>query len=351
MLILVLNEDNLTESFYPLTLTRRLIDLKAGIFSIKEKWEAIASNQDIELSIISKIDDTQAAIKSIPANFIPPATLDLISFFREDTELDKLGFKKVNHLWDILSLNNWLIENDIQLIKNQEIDRSKAKITGDYPLITGSNVVIEHCLINTMEGPVFIDDNAHIMDGAMLRGPLCIGKHTVIKMGAMIYGGTSIGANCIIGGEIKNTTIQDYSNKAHHGYIGNSFIGEWCNLGAGTSGSNLKNTLGEIKVWDIANKVYFNAGKKVGFFMGDHVKTAINTGFNSGTVIGPCSNIFENEGLTLKYIESFSWGGKSNFKYELEKLIIEIKRWMELKNIAFSSDNEEIIRTLYFKTK
>jgi len=351
MLILVLNDDNLTESFYPLTLTRELIDLKAGIFSIKEKWERIALNQDIELVITSKIDDTQFATKSILANFIPPATLDLKSFFRDDTELDKLGFKKVNYLWDILSLNNWLIENDLHLIKNQQCDRSKAKITGEYPLVTGNNVVIEHCFINTLEGPVFIDDNAHIMDGAMLRGPLSIGKDTVIKMGSMIYGGTSIGANCIIGGEIKNTTIQDNSNKAHHGYIGNSFIGEWCNLGAGTSGSNLKNTLGEIKVWDIANHKYVFAGKKAGVFMGDHVKTAINTSFNSGTVIGPYSNIFEIEGLTSKYIESFSWGGKYSKKYELEKLIIEIKRWMELKNIEFRSDNEEIIRTLYFKTK
>ena len=170
-------------------------------------------------------------------------------------------------------------------------------------------------------------------------------------MGAKIYGATTLGPHCKVGGEVNNVVFQAYSNKGHDGFLGNALIGEWCNLGAGTSGSNLKNTLGEIKVWDIANKVYLNAGKKVGLLMGDHVKTAINTGFNSGTVIGPCSNIFEYEGLTSKYIESFSWGGKSNLKYEVEKLIIEIKRWMELKNIEFSSDNEKIIRTLYFKMK
>jgi UDP-N-acetylglucosamine diphosphorylase/glucosamine-1-phosphate N-acetyltransferase len=351
MFILVLNEDNLTESFYPLTFTRDLVDLKAGIFTIKEKWERMALDQKIELTILIKTDGSQLGSRSIPANFIPPATLNLKTFFKEDKSLEELGFKKVNHLWDILSLNSWLIENDLLLIKDQQSDKSNARIYGTHPVVTGSNVIIEHCTINTTDGPVFIDDHAHIMDGVMLRGPLSIGKYTVVKMGSTIYGGTVIGPHCIIGGEIKNTTIQGYTNKAHHGYLGNSYIGEWCNLGAGTSGSNLKNTLGEIGVWDIANSNFANAGKKAGVFMGDHVKTAINTSFNSGTVIGPCANIFEFEGLTSKYIDSFSWGGRSEAKYEIEKLVIEIKRWMELKNYSLSSDNEEKIRTLYFKMK
>jgi UDP-N-acetylglucosamine diphosphorylase/glucosamine-1-phosphate N-acetyltransferase len=351
MFILVLNEDNLTEFFYPLTYTRSLIDLKAGIFTIREKWERMAFDQEIELTILSKPDDSQIIAKSIPANFIPPTTLNLKSFFNDDKSLVALGFKKVEHLWDILTLNNWLIQNDLLLIKDQQSDKRNARITGTHPVVTGANVIIEHCTINTTEGPVFIDDHAHIMDGAMLRGPLSIGKNTVVKMGSTVYGGTAIGPNCIIGGEIKNTTIQGYTNKAHHGYIGNSFIGEWCNLGAGTSGSNLKNTLGEINVWDIANSNYSKAGKKAGIFMGDHVKTAINTSFNSGTVVGPYANIFEFEGLTSKYIKSFSWGGQSATTYEIDKLINEIKRWMELKSFYLSSDNEEKIRTLYFKMK
>jgi UDP-N-acetylglucosamine diphosphorylase/glucosamine-1-phosphate N-acetyltransferase len=351
MFILVLNEGNLTESFYPLTFTRDLVDLKAGIFTIKEKWERMAFDQEIDLTIVRNTDSSQLGARSIPANFIPPAKLDLKSFFTNDKNLEELGFKKVEHLRDILYLNSWLIENDLLLIKDQQSDKRNARITGTHPVITGSNVIIEHCTINTTDGPVFIDDNAHIMDGVMLRGPLSIGKHTVVKMGSTIYGGTTIGPHCIVGGEIKNTTIQGYSNKAHHGYIGNSFIGEWCNLGAGTSGSNLKNTLGDISVWNIATSSYSNAGKKVGIFMGDHVKTAINTSFNSGTVIGPCSTVFEFEGLTSKYIDSFSWGGRSDIKYEIEKLIIEIKRWMQLKNFNLSSDNEEKIRTLYNKMK
>ena len=351
MFILVLNEDNLTEFFYPLTYTRSLIDLKAGIFTIREKWEKMALDQEIKLTIASNADSNQIGARSIPANFIPPATLDLKSFFNEEKNLEELGFKKIDYLWDILSLNDWLIQNDLLFIKDQLSDKRNARITGTHPVITGANVIIEHCTINTSDGPVFIDDHAHIMDGVMLRGPLCIGKNTVVKMGSTVYGGTAIGPNCIIGGEVKNTTIQGFTNKAHHGYIGNSFIGEWCNLGAGTSGSNLKNTLGDIAVWNIENSSYSNAGKKAGIFMGDHVKTRINTSFNSGTVIGPFANIFEFEGLTSKYIDSFSWGGRSAITYDIDKLIIEIKRWMELKNFYLSSDNEEKIRTLYFKIK
>ena len=348
---LVLNEEGITESFYPLTLTRSFVDLKAGIFSIRERWERMALQQNIEFEWLTNIGDEKVPFKSIPANYIPPASLNLKDFFTKNIPLDQLEFKKVNYLWDLIALNEWLIKNDINLVKEQKNDSGLAKINGDFPVLVGSNVKLENCIINAQDGPVFIDDNALIMEGAILRGPIYIGKGTVIKMGAIIYGGTSIGAYCSVGGELKNSIILGYTNKAHHGYIGNSYIGEWCNLGAGTSCSNVKNTLGEIKVWDMSTKEFKYGGKKVGIFMGDHVKTAIHTGFNSGTVIGPFSNIFEFEGLTHKFINSFSWGGKSNTIYKIDKLFIEIDRWMALKNIDFTRDNQEKIRTLYPKMK
>lgn len=349
---LLLDEDELISSFYPLTLTRSLVDLKMGIFSIKEKWEMMAKIQAVDLQFISTKERLESDHKVIKANVIPPATLDLQTFFQQDDQsLLSLGFKKVDHLWDLLSISPWLIENDLKLISTKNSDFGNATINGKHHVIIGSNTNIEHCIINTQDGPVYIDDDCHVMDGAMLRGPISIGKGTVIKMGAQLYGGTIIGPQCVIGGEIKNSIFQGYSNKAHHGYIGNSYIGEWCNLGAGTSCSNLKNTLGNIKAWDISNNKFIDAGQKAGILMGDHVKTSINTSFNSGTVIGICANIFGFQGLTNKYIESFSWGGISNNKYELEKLIVEIEKWMRLKNLGFSEDNQEKIRTLYHKLR
>lgn len=166
-------------------------------------------------------------------------------------------------------------------------------------------------------------------------------------MGATIYGGTSIGEHCVIGGEIKNSIINSYSNKSHHGYIGDSYIGSWCNLGAGTTCSNVKNTLGEISVWNMKLNVFNTAGNKVGVFMGDYVRTAINTAINSGTVIGPFANIFEFSSISTKYIPPFAWGGKSTERYELEKLFTEMEKWMAAKGQTLDSIKKNSIRVLY----
>jgi UDP-N-acetylglucosamine diphosphorylase/glucosamine-1-phosphate N-acetyltransferase len=192
-----------------------------------------------------------------------------------------------------------------------------------------------------------IDDGAFVMQGAMLRGPLYIGKQAVVKMGATLYAGTSIGHQCVVGGEIKNSVFYPYSNKAHHGYIGDSIIGSWCNLGAGTTCSNLKNTVGKIKVWDIHTNSFKLSIEKMGILMGDHVRTAVHTSFNSGTVIGSFANIFELQGLSPKYIPSFSWGGNQNRMYTLDKLIEDTGRWMNLKNIVMDEQDKEQIVTLY----
>ncbi|MEY4738830.1 MAG: hypothetical protein RLZZ05_214, partial [Bacteroidota bacterium] len=196
--------------------------------------------------------------------------------------------------------------------------------------------------------PVMIDEDAYIMQGAMLRGPLYIGKRTVVKMGATLYAGTNIGNDCTVGGEIKNTILHAYSNKGHHGYLGDSYIGEWCNMGAGTSCSNLKNTAGELKAWNMDTSSFINAGKKAGILMGDHVKTAINTSFNSGTVIGGFSNVFNPTDMLPKYIAPFQWGMEQ--QYDLEKLLEEVKRWMMMKGQEPTTSALESIKTHYLKT-
>lgn len=353
MAILQLTEKNVKEDFYPLTLTRDFVDLRFGILTIREKWEILALKQKFTLQIISESHETLIADKIIPANFIPQADIDLKNFFESDSLPETRGLKKVSHIHDFVNLNSMAIQQDFELLKKSTSDfniPTRVQRIGNYPRFIAKNVKLEHCCINTTDGPVYIDENAHIMDGAMLRGPIYIGKNSVVKMGAMLYGGTSIGPQCIIGGEVKNSIFIGYSNKAHHGYIGDSYIGAWCNLGAGTSCSNLKNTVGEIKVWNMNLHSFILAGQKVGIYMGDFVKSAINTSFNSGTVIGICSNVFDFPHLTDKFIPNFSWGGKSDKKYDFNKLVEELSKWMQLKGTMLDETTKENIKTLYFKS-
>ncbi|MFN5422180.1 MAG: putative sugar nucleotidyl transferase [bacterium] len=347
---LLLKQADLKRDFYPLTLTREVSDLRIGILTVKEKWELLAAQQGIDLQWIEEKQDGQAD-KVINANLIPGADLNLNEFFSSDS-LPQNGLTKVERLWDVISINKSATNDDIRLLtfgRMPSEQLSNIRTSGNHPLYISKTANIEHCTINLSEGPVYIDDHALIMDGAMLRGPVYIGKNSVVKMGATIYGGTSIGNDCVIAGEVKNSIFHSYSNKAHHGYIGDSYIGAWCNLGAGTTCSNLKNTGGKIKVWDIHSRSYRLAHQKVGIFMGDHVKTAINTSFNSGTVIGPFANIFANAGLIPKFIPGFSWGSDGKSIYEMEKLLDEVDRWMMMKNKQLDSETKEIITTLYNK--
>lgn len=345
---LLLKQIDLRRDFYPLTLTRDFCDLKLGILSIREKWQMLAKQQSVDLNLVEE-NDAVIADMVIPANLVPDASLDLKEMFK-NTELPFSRLKKIDRLWDLISLNSWSIGEDIKLLpKLVTIPEASSFITssGKYDLHVSATAKIEHCYFNLSDGPIYIDDHALIMEGSMLRGPIYIGKNSVVKMGSTLYGGTSIGNNCVVAGEIKNSLFHAFSNKAHHGYIGDSYIGEWCNLGAGTTCSNLKNTGGKIKVWDIHAKSYRLAIQKVGMYMGDHVKTAINSSFNSGTVIGPCANIFSQHGLNPKYIPAFSWGIDGKSFYEIDKLLDEIHRWMAMKDQYLDNNTKSIINTLY----
>ena len=182
------------------------------------------------------------------------------------------------------------------------------------------------------------------MEGSMIRGPVAICEGATIKMGAKIYGATTIGPYCIAGGEIKNSILFGNSNKAHDGYLGDSVIGEWCNLGAGTSNSNIKNNASDVMVWTPYGQV--NAGKKFGAMIGDYSRTAINTSINTGTVIGSCWNVF-GQGLTPKYIPSFSWGSDGVERYKFEKALEDINNWMGLKHKQISDSEKFILKHIF----
>lgn len=212
-----------------------------------------------------------------------------------------------------------------------------------YNIFVEEGAILENCTLNASEGPIYIAKGCKIMDGAILRGPIFIDEGSIIKMGATIYGGTSIGKHCIVGGEVKNSIINNYSNKAHHGYLGDSIIGKWCNLGAGTSNSNVKNNGSDVIV-KLGNEEV-NAGNKFGLLMGDYSRCAINTSFNTGTVVGTCCNIFA-EGLTPKFILHFSWGCQGE-KYQLPKAFDDIANWKKMKGEQLTDKEKAVLKNIY----
>ena len=253
---------------------------------------------------------------------------------------------EVKNCVDVVKNNAATIVRDVAIkqINKATLElNSSSQIIHAYNIFVEAGAILENCILNASEGPIYIAKNSKIMDGAILRGPIFIDEGSIVKMGATIYGGTSIGKKCVVGGEIKNSIINNFSNKAHHGYLGDSIIGKWCNLGAGTSTSNVKNNGSDVML-QLAN-AELNAGNKFGLLMGDYSRSAINTSFNTGTVVGTCCNIF-TEGLTPKYIPNFSWGCKGE-RYELPKAFTDIENWKIMKGETLSKEERELLKNLY----
>jgi len=264
------------------------------------------------------------------------------------------GAGRIQYPWHIFQLNEEALRYDFdQLTKG----RGSAPIPASVRTIAPENIFleegarVEYAILNASTGPIYIGRDAEIMEGSMIRGPFALCEGSVVKMGSKIYGATTIGPHSVVGGEIRNSVIFGYSNKAHDGYLGDSVIGEWCNLGAGTSNSNLKNNAGEVKAWSPAAGKFLPVGLKCGLLMGDYSRSAINTSFDTGTVVGVCAVLFE-EDLSPKYIPNFSWGyGRHRspggdtlaVRYEWDKALRDIANWKKLKNQVLT-DAE--IRTL-----
>ena len=327
------------DDFFPFSLTRSVADIRCGILTIREKW-ALHMKQHPLLS----------GLVSIPANIIPVP--DFIKYLvAHPEEKDYPPAPRLLQITDILHYNTTEIKNDFQLLtggrKSEPISPSN-KITGtDIFLEPGA--VVEHCYMNASEGPVYIGKNALVMEGSMIRGPFALGEKGLVKMGAKIYGSTSAGPYCVLGGEIKNSIIFGYTNKAHDGYLGDSVIGEWCNLGAGSSNSNLKNSVGEVKLWNPFKNSFINGGLKSGLWMGDYSRSAINTSFNTGTVIGVCCHVFGN-GLTPAYLPSFSWGFADK-TYAIDKAIQHIGNWKKLKGRELSLEEIKNLKYIFDQKK
>lgn len=388
--IVFFQADNDPADLYPFTLTRKAQDIRSGILTLRQKWEKALGLPSIDAQreatsgkhLTSVFDSETIAFDpdedaiGINARLVPTLALvvlikklkpgqsiktreEKITAFRicdraglkkkayPDIEADAVHF--LQYPWDIFSFNKAAIIFDFELItqgrKSIPIDKTNA-VSSSKRIFIEKGAVVKHCIINADEGPVYIGKNALVMEGSCLRGPIAIGENAVVKMGARIYGATTIGPGCTVGGEVKNSVLFANSNKAHDGYLGDSVIGEWCNLGAGTSNSNLKNTAGNIDVHLPHKKIA--AGLKCGVLMGDFSRTAINTSVNTGTVIGVSANVF-GSGLTPKYIPSFSWGYDGKARYKLEKALMDAQRWKALKGAQLTKEETEIFKNIYKK--
>jgi UDP-N-acetylglucosamine diphosphorylase/glucosamine-1-phosphate N-acetyltransferase len=378
------------ENLYPFTLTRQIQDIRVGILTIREKWEKMLKLPSFDkkeddykdlkrsINIDEAVEDgvcfiihgnvlpTPKLIKAIKklkdGEFIATGKGNSIIFRITQHEIIdkykiKVGsavtfdeeLKTIQYPWNIFQINDWAIRQDFKLLtskrKSQPISKTNQVIKPSQVFIE-KGAKVEHCIINASTGPVYIGKNAEMMEGCILRGPFAMGEGACLKLGTKVYGATTIGPGCVAGGEIKNSVLFGYSNKAHDGYLGDSVIGEWCNLGAGTTNSNLKNNASTVKVWMPEGEL--NAGPKCGVLLGDYSRTAINTSINTGTVIGVSCNVF-GTGLTPKYIPNFSWGSEGVKRYEFEKALQDIEGWKQLKRQTLSDDEKMVLKHIFEK--
>lgn len=375
------------ENLFPFTLTRQIQDIRIGILTIREKWEKSLQlpsfdkfeddykdrersikidsglQKDILYLVHGNVLPTPKLIKQVnkmkPGEFISVAGKESLIYCISHKEVEgqnrikmskaiemELDLSELVYPWHIFQLNKWAIGQDYALItkgrKSQKLSSSN-KLSGS-DLFIEKGAIVEHCYLNTEEGPIYIGKDVTIMEGSMLRGPIAICDGATVKMGSKIYGATTIGPGCIVGGEIKNSVFFAHSNKAHDGYLGDSVIGEWCNMGAGTSNSNIKNNASPVMVWTPAGLK--QAGLKCGVLMGDYSRTAINTSINTGTVIGVSCNVVGN-GLTPKYIPNFSWGSDGVERYELQKAFLDIHEWKSLKHQSITESEKSILKHIF----
>jgi UDP-N-acetylglucosamine diphosphorylase/glucosamine-1-phosphate N-acetyltransferase len=380
-------DDNSWDNLLPLTYTRPLANMRCGILTIAEKWQKIYSSTVSYLTRDYLAEKFPVVIKAenflINGALLPDATLvDRISSLKEGQLLTSKGiilaaclkeeqveafknsktdgfqqleytssFTKISYPWDIFTFNDKAIRDDFRLLTN---GRTSARINESNKIIGEENIFLEEgasvncAIINASTGPVYVGKDAEIMEGSIVRGPLSLCEHSALKMGAKVYGATTIGPHSKVGGELSNSVIFGYSNKAHDGFLGNAVLGEWCNLGADTNNSNLKNNYAIVKVWNYPQERFINTGLQFcGLIMGDHSKSGINTMFNTGTVVGVSANIF-GAGFPRNFVPSFSWGGPQGFMvYTVNKAFEVAEQVYKRRSLEFTAADKLILEKVF----
>jgi UDP-N-acetylglucosamine diphosphorylase/glucosamine-1-phosphate N-acetyltransferase len=383
----ILFDGEVRSSLLPFTYTRPVADIRIGILTIREKWEKYLG---LTTTTITEeyLEDKYPMVEldeniMINASYLPTNSLvekikglkaseaifkgdDVIAFFTKDSQ-EEIDFDTYNQIefdeellqvkntWDIFSLNEEAIKQDFELLtegrKSQPIPEGVHYVNKESIFIE-EGAVVNFSYLNASKGPIYIGANAEVMEASAVRGPFAMCENSVLKMGAKIYGGTTLGPFCKVGGEVNNSVLFGYSNKGHDGFLGNSVIGEWCNLGADTNTSNLKNNYAEVKLWSYETGRFAKTGLQFcGLMMGDHSKCGINTMFNTGTVIGVSSNIFGSN-FPRNFIPSFSWGGAAGFTtYQLKKVFEVSEVVMQRRKIIFDEKEQQILEHVFEETK
>jgi UDP-N-acetylglucosamine diphosphorylase / glucose-1-phosphate thymidylyltransferase / UDP-N-acetylgalactosamine diphosphorylase / glucosamine-1-phosphate N-acetyltransferase / galactosamine-1-phosphate N-acetyltransferase len=381
---IILFDNIFRKGLYPFTYTKAVSALRFGILSMQERW-ALKTNQSVYVHTVPFLQSLYPLTGLdehlwIDASVIPDETLfdrilslqtgscladDIgliagkaaivfdtfdpkigISYFEQTHQVDSV--KRLAHPWQIMQWNDEMIRSDFVLVTN---GRSSQSVSASVNLIQREHIFIEegakleYCTLNAATGPIYIAKNAEVMEGSAIRGPFALGQNSVLKLNSRIYGATTLGPNCMGGGEIKNSVMMGYSNKAHDGYLGDSVVGEWCNFGAGSTNSNIKNTAGSISVWDMDSEKYIKMGQKCGVIMGDYSRIAINAAINTGSVVGVSCNVF-GPGLLPTIIPNFSWG-VTGTKYVFEKAIIDINNWKILKGRSLTEAETSVLAHIF----
>ncbi|WP_372792821.1 GlmU family protein [Lutibacter sp.] len=383
----ILFDGTVRNALLPFTFTRPVADIRIGILTIREKWE---KQLGFTTSTITEeyLEEKYPMVEMeqnilINASFVPSKALvekvqnlkqnqaifkndEVIAFFTNENqdevnldtyEREEFNFDllQIKNTWDLFSLNDQAISDDFELITK---GRKSQPIPEGVKYLAKENIFIEEgaeilfSVLNASSGPIYIGKNALVMEGSLIRGPFAMGEHSVLKMGSKIYGATTLGPKCTIGGEVNNVVLFGNSSKGHEGYLGNSVIGEWCNIGADTNNSNLKNNYAEVRLWNYESEKFDKTGLQFcGLMMGDHSKSAINTMFNTGTVIGVSSNIYGSN-FPRNFIPSFSWGGAAGFTtYQINKANETANIVMKRKNELFDEKEERILEHIFEITK
>lgn len=383
----ILFDGPVRNALLPFTFTRPVADIRIGIITIREKWEkqlgyttttlteeylsekfpmvemeanvlinAAYLPNDILAEMVRNLEKNQAILKGD----------DVIAFYTENTQ-DEIDFEtyeiieftddciKIEHTWDIFAKNDAALREDFDLLTegrfSQPIPKSVNVIAPEHVFIE-EGAKLEFVTLNAATGPIYIGKNAEIMEGSVIRGPFALCEEAQVKLAAKIYGATTVGPHCRVGGEVSNSVLFSYSNKGHDGFLGNSVLGEWCNIGADSNNSNLKNNYEEVKLWSYETENFARTGLQFcGLMMGDHSKCGINTMFNTGTVVGVSTNIF-GSGFPRNFVPSFSWGGASGFTtYLTSKAFQTAKIVMARRHVDFTDEDAKILEHVFEETK
>jgi UDP-N-acetylglucosamine diphosphorylase/glucosamine-1-phosphate N-acetyltransferase len=386
----ILFDDQFRDNFLPLTFTRPVAELRLGILTLTKKWEWYLKSH------VSHLTQNYLKIKyptvitlnnlMINARIIPNAKLTAEIFslkkgealvsgnlivaaliaehkieeFQPDSQEGykirevQSTFDKITNIWELFSTAGREIEHDFSLItkdrKSEPLSKTVNTLNPER-IFLEKGAKVEFATLNPGEGFIYIGKDAEIMEGALIRGSFALGTHSAVKMGAKIYGPTVVGPHSKVGGEINNSVIFGYSNKGHDGFLGNSVLGEWCNIGADSNNSNLKNNYADVKLWNYKKKGFVNTGLQFcGLIMGDHSKCGINTMFNTGTVVGVSANIF-GDGFPRNFVPSFSWGGAAGFTtYSIPKAFETAEKVFSRRELVFDKIEQDILKNVFEQT-